>query len=951
MPKPPIMHLLRSCVIGGLLTVLIVAADWAGWLSHIERSLYDFRARWFQLFTPAPTNRLCHVDIDDGSIEAIGEFPFPRTVVAILIEEIQRAGAAALGTDLLFLERQAEQITILPDGQHQRINHTENLAKAIDRFGQVIVPLSFTQPPRTTTSQWAARKSYKATLEHPLSECIDLVKKLNQDDEPRSVSDTCLQARRHAAFVDVRSLLKDDPKQSFEAIRLKLVPGINPLISNSPVLRVLRHQTDRARSLQLLQAHALPMPLEPLDLLSMDPTQTPLPELARVAASTGFVNIIPDEDGVVRRVPLLIEDQGHLYPQLGLSLACLMLGVDQTKVTIQPDRIVIPSRDGNVRVVPLHSYISTSMGRSVGMFMHLPWFGKKNHWETMYDPPNHASQIQHLPASQIWAIRQWQERLDLNLVSAQEAIKAILELTDPSKLTQLEQDEPKHPADVKTWLELIQEVLEDPVTKNWSTALNQMVQSGELIELPDTDRHRYKVFRASVEAIEELQQQIKKLDLQILERRAELRQQIKDRAVLLGWTATGVAADFVPTSLHAKCPGAVVHGVVFNAILTNNVWRRAPFWVTMLITLANGILIALSCALMTPIRAATLAVSIAGLYALINGLVLFDLGNWIVGLAGPLGVAGVVWSSCTLHRYILEQRERARITNRFRSYVDPALVNYVIAHPDRARLDGEVRELTVVFTDLAGFTTLTEQLREQIVPLLNEYMGLMIPVVRNHNGYVNKFLGDGIMCFFGAPWKNHAHATDAIATALDLTTKMDQFNHRLAQSNLPPVSMRIGVSTGQMIVGDAGSPEASDYTVLGDSVNLGARLESANKETGTQILVSDRTIQVLGDDNRFLHRRVGLLQVVGKTKGVLVHEVVAYKNRAEPEEYHLCTLTNVMVDLFIKSDFKGCLQTCDQVDELFGPSQLTQMYRSLCEQYLLNPPNDPFIGTIVLTEK
>src|SRR5439155_8265934 len=223
--------------------------------------------------------------------------------------------------------------------------------------------------------------------------------------------------------------------------------------------------------------------------------------------------------------------------------------------------------------------------------------------------------------------------------------------------------------------------------------------------------------------------------------------------------------------------------------------------------------------------------------------------------------------------------------------LDPKLVSYLVE--TEIRFDGEKREMTVVFTDLAGFTALSEKLGERIVPLLNELLGELVPVIRDHHqGYVNKFLGDGIMFFFNAPRLQPTHAADAVATVLDMQTKLAEFNVRLRSRGLPELSMRAGICTGEMIVGDAGGAGAADYTVLGDSVNLASRLEAANKHTGTRTLMTARTVELLGA--QFIVRPVGKLKVVGKEEAVAVYEPLASSRQATPADEKLAQLTTAM---------------------------------------------------------
>jgi adenylate cyclase len=343
-----------------------------------------------------------------------------------------------------------------------------------------------------------------------------------------------------------------------------------------------------------------------------------------------------------------------------------------------------------------------------------------------------------------------------------------------------------------------------------------------------------------------------------------------------------------------------------------------------------------------------IAVLLIAVYAAFNGLYLFDQKNIIVGAAGPITAVAVVWAGVTLLRVITEIGERHRITRRFRSYVDPILVNYVIEHPELARLEGEVRELSVVFTDLAGFTTLTEKLGAAAVKILSRYKSQMVPVIRKHRGFVHCFMGDGIMFSYGAPEPNPNHSVDAVATVMEMQQTMKQFNREIVAEGFPALGMRAGVSTGNVVIGDSGSEDASDYAALGDASNLGARLESANKAFGTDILISARTAELLKD--HYLLRPIARLVVAGKSQSVMTYEPLAETASATDEQRQLVAATAEMIDHFASSRFTECIAAADGLDQRFGPSKLAQLYRDACNRCLTDPPQE-FCGQITLTEK
>jgi len=434
---------------------------------------------------------------------------------------------------------------------------------------------------------------------------------------------------------------------------------------------------------------------------------------------------------------------------------------------------------------------------------------------------------------------------------------------------------------------------------------------------------------------------------QIKTREAELENAIKGKAVLLGFAAAGL--DFVPTTLHGRCPGVMVHGAIVNGVLTNTFPRRAADWINALLILGLGGLTVSATTYFTPIRALLIAVALAGIYLFVNCVILFAKYHVIANLTGPLASILVGWGGCSLMRFLRELAERARITRRFSTYVDPTLVNFVLKHPETDVFEGQVREMTVVFSDLAGFTTMSEKLGERSVSLLNEYLEVMVPIIRKGGAYLNKFLGDGIMFFYGAPEHSPTHAADAVRTALALQHAMKELNERFAVRGLGGLSMRIGISTGNMIVGDAGSSERADYTVLGDAVNLAARLESANKYMGTAILMGSRTVEML--DGQFLVRPVAKLQVKGKTEGIMTYEALCRSEEATPEMREESTLSKLVIDAFTEARFNDCLLTLKELEGRCGGGALVELYRLNCRRFMMEPPGADFTGEIILESK
>jgi len=930
----------RTLLLGSVLTCLVAGLGGLGGLAPLERWIYDIRARYAQFFMPPPTDGIVHLGINDDALEAIGHWPWGRDTLAELLEEIDRAGAEVIALDVLLSEpsgRGSGRAGGGGGGGGEAAGPDRVLAQTMERLGNVLLPLHFeiAAPPAPREAALAAR----------LREDLELTPAAAFAQMEGPVDEDLFVACRRRAMFDRVLAAMEGGVESAEALADRLLPGERARgVTGSPLRRLLERQWARARALGALRGLARPADPDLPPMLPGTDVLPPVPALARASALTGFVSYPRGRDGVLRTVPLWYEHRGWLYPQMALALASRMRGHEPGAIRIEADRLVLPATGrAPARVVPVHASYSATAGRRVSGLMDVPWFGPARRWELMYDPPAYRRPRQHLPILEVWKVRELRRRIVRNNANAAEAIKAIWEVADPDRLRELEEADPP-PGDRAAWRHWIERTRSAEGPRMFREMFAGMSEA-ERAELSESER----ILERSLEAVWAIAEQNPALAASLAEARAALEEALAGRAVLIGWVATGSVADVVPTSLHAHAPGVVVHGVLYNAFMTGELWRRAPAGWTLGLTAILGLAATLLTGLLPPLRALGGILGLGAGYLLVNAIVIFDYGNLVLEAAPPLVAIGAVWSGGTVHRLALERAEKARITRRFQSYVDPALVRYVLEHPEQVLLEGLERELTVVFTDIAGFTALSEQLRERTVLMLNDYLSLMVPVIRRHGGYVNKFLGDGMMFFYGAPESDPAHAVHALATVLQMQALMGPFNQRLRERGLPTVSKRVGVSSGRMIVGDAGSPDASDYTVLGDVVNLGARLESANKATGTRILVNARTEALTR--HAFLLRPVGRLRVVGKQEGVMTYEPLAPLDEAGAAERERAERSREVVALFAAGEFEACLAACDRLETHFDGDGLAAFYRRLASRYRQDPPGADWDGGIVLESK
>jgi adenylate cyclase len=344
----------------------------------------------------------------------------------------------------------------------------------------------------------------------------------------------------------------------------------------------------------------------------------------------------------------------------------------------------------------------------------------------------------------------------------------------------------------------------------------------------------------------------------------------KDKVVVVGATAEALKDNFSTPFGEGRMPGPEVHANVLDGLLANRGIAPATPAQAIGVTVGPAVAVGAVGALAGP------WVTAVGLIVIAAALVWYATAALGGGLWLPLVVpvlaalltflADLAWS------YFVEGREKRRVKRLFSRYVSKDVYQQLLANPNEAALGGERREMSVLFSDMRGFTTLSESGEaEDLVRQLNQYFTRMVDVVFAHRGTVDKFVGDMIMALYGAPLDDPDHADHAVQTALAMVRELDQLNRLWMVEGRTALDIGIGINSGEMIAGNIGSDTIMSYTVIGDNVNLGARLESLNKDFGTRILISEATRRQL--KGTYALRALGDVVVKGKTRPVQVFEV------------------------------------------------------------------------------
>ncbi|MCG6982737.1 MAG: adenylate/guanylate cyclase domain-containing protein [Deltaproteobacteria bacterium] len=354
----------------------------------------------------------------------------------------------------------------------------------------------------------------------------------------------------------------------------------------------------------------------------------------------------------------------------------------------------------------------------------------------------------------------------------------------------------------------------------------------------------------------------------------------RDRIVFVGSTAIGIY-DLRVTPFSTVFPGLEVHANVADNILRQTFLFR-PGWASFF-DLAAILLMGMVTGLVLPRLRAFFSVLLIGVlffgYLVMSQALFVRKGIWLNAVY-PLLTMVIVYTAVTLYRYIIEEREKRKIRGAFSFYVTPSVVNEMLKNPEKLKLGGDKKELSVLFSDIRGFTTLAEEMEpEMLVNLLNEYLTDMTNVVFEFDGLLDKYIGDAVMAVFGAPLAQTDHPMRACRTALKMLEQLSKMQEKWRDEGTPILDIGIGINTGPMVVGNMGSERRFDYTVMGDSVNLASRLEGINKEYGTRVVISEFTYERVKDE--FICRELDAVRVKGKVHPVKIFELLCLRSHED----------------------------------------------------------------------
>jgi adenylate cyclase len=357
--------------------------------------------------------------------------------------------------------------------------------------------------------------------------------------------------------------------------------------------------------------------------------------------------------------------------------------------------------------------------------------------------------------------------------------------------------------------------------------------------------------------------------------------ELENKIVLVGTTAPGLQ-DLRSTPVAPLYPGVEIHANLIAGMIDGTIKQKPPYVLgaEVFLLVLTGLLMAVALPFLNPLRATLVTIGVLALAVGLN-LLIWSSGNLVLPLASGLLMVVMLFALNMSYGYFVETRAKRQITGRFGQYVPPEIAEEMSRNPERFSMEGESRELTVLFSDVRGFTSLSEGLDPKaLARLMNAYLTPMTEVIHGHRGTIDKYMGDAIMAFWGAPLEDAQHARNAVLSGLEMQVMLKALEPEFRANGWKPLTVGIGVNTGRMSVGNMGSAVRVAYTVMGDAVNLASRLEMLTKRYGVTMIIGEETRAAVPD---VIVRELDRVRVKGKDEPVAIFEPIGRQGSVDKE--------------------------------------------------------------------
>jgi adenylate cyclase len=839
------------------------------------------------------------ITVDDGAIENVGLFPWTRDILGDAIVFLREMGAEAAAFDLSYLDESPAHI----DAEYVAVDLPRYMDAGFARINDAA-----DQGIDLVSGGYAAPGAVKEELRR----VNDFVR------NELGVSVSYVLRDVDAAFADSLNFFGDSfltltmirdqdilgPDKSFV-----MDPAVLAWLEDQAALKTIAASRD-SRSPRA--AGIIPAILK----------------LSSRAGGVGFVNADPDPDGYRRRVHLVMRYRDRYYPHLILAALNKSLGRPTVELTNQEILLKNARIKGETRDIRIPRAEDGSV---------LVRWPKKSFYD--YNIMSSWELIQYNRIEQ-----DFYYNLDLM------ADSGFFSYWDGGETPQeryqnanyvkelLYQGEEAAGISFETYRDFRREYLESA-----GAFLNGPYEGVILTDLGDDEELR--------RFVSDLFGAARDQHRNLLEIRERVSAVTRGALCIIGVAATSMTDEGLIT-FEERYPNVGVYAVLANMILAGEFLDDAPWLLSLGIALVlaltlGGILKKLEIG--PSIIAGVIAMTLTALFF----LVFFITTKRYIGVVVPFASVTLSFLSLSGIRFFSTSREKSFLRSAFSRYLSPEVISQIIQDPSRLNLGGEKREMTALFTDIRGFSTISENLDPaDLVNLLNLYLTELSNIILENRGTIDKYEGDAIIAFFGAPLYTEEHAVLACRSAIMMKKAETALNRKIAAEGLCPVPLftRIGINTGDMVVGNMGTPNKMDYTIIGNAVNLAARLEGVNKQYDTGgILISEYTRAKIGD--AFILRSLDRIRVVGINAPLRLYELLELAENSTPELGETLAIWERAMEVYEGGDFQEAVKLFRSVTSRNPEDRTAQLYIRRCETFISNPPPPDWQGVHTLTEK
>lgn len=677
---------------------------------------------------------------------------------------------------------------------------------------------------------------------------------------------------------------------------------------------------------------------------SIEPTVDLVPTIDKVirpAAGAGFTNIIIDDDGVRRRIYLMRRIGDTVFGQLGFRPLLDWLG--NPDITVGSKEYVLKDAelpDGTVKdiVIP----------RTPGGEFLINW-PKKEFRES----------FNHLSYYYVVLHKRQEDRLVNNLRAMEEAgmltlydgDSGLLQAYDYAEALETEILQGGDPARISEYREIREFFFSEVGAYLNGPAKDDFLgQIDSVLRTPGLSEEDIAYYEGLKEDVTTIFAETAELLTLLEETRSILAENLNGAFCFIGWTGTSTT-DRGVNPFSKEYDNVGTHASVVNTILQERFLDMTPWWVSALIALVLAAAVFFSVRNLRPGISIVVGICYIIVYFAASIAVFIFLG-YFIGMMTALSSLAGTFVGMTVFQFLSTAREKTFIQNAFGRYLSGTVVNELINHPEKLSLGGEKRYMTACFTDIRGFSTISESLDPtELVRLLNMYLTSMSDILLDQQATIDKYEGDAIIAFFGAPIDLPDHAERACRSAVRMKVAEGELNRYVMEQNLSPSELytRVGINSGDMVVGNMGTSNKMDYTIMGNSVNLAARLEGVNKQYGTWILMSQPTYEAGG--NKFVTRMLDRVRVVGIHEPVRLYELVGEPGVVDDRVLQGLEIFHQGLELFEAKQWKEAEETLRKVYNFIPDDGPSKTFINRCIDFEKNPPKQGWDGVFSLTVK